>query len=114
MARGQRRVLSKVELLNIELSAICSRNQYTREPELVIEELRRRSGPRIDILARVAGSWAGYYADDYTATLCAALVDIEGAGEWIALGRQRRGRPPHHTPRRAHLERRVVRMEILE
>ena len=98
MARGQRRRLSADELLSIDLLAFCSRHQYTAHPVPVIDELRRRAGNRTDILAVVAGLWAGYYGDEYTRALAGALGQIEGASQWVALGRQRRGRPPHATP----------------
>lgn len=54
--------------------------------------------PAGDLLAQVAGTWAGYLGDDYTRTLADALVEIPGAAEWGALGKKRRGLPPRRTP----------------
>lgn len=98
MVRGQGPRLSRDVLLDIELSAICSRNQYTHDPAPVIDELRRVAGERTDILARVAGTWAGYYVNEHTRVLAAALREISGAEAWVALGKRRRGMPPHKNP----------------
>ncbi len=79
--------------LDITLSATCSRNRYTDDPGPVIAELRALAGRRTDILARVAGSFAGYYDTPDTHTLCAALVtEIEGAAGWVPHGRDMRER----------------------
>jgi hypothetical protein len=98
MARGQGPRLSRAQLLDIKLSAICSRNRYASDPAPVIDELRRVAGNRTDVLAQVAGSWSGYYGDEETQALAAALLTIEGADQWVELGRRRRGMPPHKTP----------------
>lgn len=99
MVRGQGPRLSREVLLDIELSAICSRNQYTHDPCPVIDELRRVAGDRADILAHVAGTWAGYFDDEYTHALATALrQQIDGAEQWVALGRKRRRMPPHTNP----------------
>jgi hypothetical protein len=90
--------LSKATLLDIELSAICTRNQYTHDPGPVIDELRRVAGKRTDLLAMVAGMWAGYYRNPYTTELADALLQIPGATEWVPLGVKRRGAEPHRTP----------------
>jgi hypothetical protein len=97
MGRGQGEHLSRAALLNIELSAICSRNRYTSDAAPVIDELRRTAGKRTDILAEVGGTWAGYYDGEHTHVLAEALAGIEGAAEWVAVGRRRRGSPPHRT-----------------
>ena len=98
MGRGQGEHLSREALLNVELSSICSRNRYTTDPAPVIDELLRTAGKRTDILAEVAGTWAGYYADEHTRVLATALLEIPGAAEWVELGRRRRGTPPPRTP----------------
>lgn len=64
-----RRGLHPDTALDVPLSAICSRYRYTTDAAPVIDELRRIAGDRVDILARVAGSWVGYYGDDHTRTL---------------------------------------------
>ncbi|MGX5772715.1 hypothetical protein ACWKWN_18385 [Microbacterium trichothecenolyticum] len=90
--------LSREKLLGVELSSICSRNRYSMDAAPVIAELRGRAGNRIDILAEAAGLWVGYFADEYTRTLADALLEIDGVGPWIEIGRKRRGMPPHKTP----------------
>lgn len=92
-----RRSLPPETLLSIELSAICSRNRYTDDPAPVLDELRRAAGDRHDILAEVAGSWAGYYDGEYTHTLAAALRSIPGADAWEGRGAERRSAAPHGT-----------------
>lgn len=85
-------------MLGIHLSAICSRNRYTRNAAPVISELLEVAGGRGDILAKETGRWAGYYNDEHTAVLVAAIVhNIPGAAEWMADGVQRRSTPPHGT-----------------
>lgn len=84
--------------LDILLSAICGRNQYTRDPAPVIAELVAASHGRADILARVAGIWSGYQDSPGTRELAAALLDVPGATDWVAEGRRRRGIPVHSAP----------------
>ena len=84
--------------LDVLLSAICSRNRYTTDAAAVIAELHRIAGDRLDILARVAGSWVGYYGDDHTRTLCKALLEIPGATDWVGQGRARRDAGTHSAP----------------
>lgn len=98
MVRGQSPRLTPELLLNIELSSICSRNRYTDDPAPVIAELQQRAGRRTDILAEVAGLWAGYYRDEYTRVLADALLEVEGAETWVTVGTRRRNGIPHHTP----------------
>lgn len=83
--------------LDVQLSAICSRNRYTKDPGPVLAELRAVAGDRVDVLAKVAGSWAGYYDNEHTHTLAAAMLELDGVGPWVELGRQRRTKPPHGT-----------------
>jgi hypothetical protein len=84
--------------LGIHLSAICSRNQYTHDPGPVIAELIKVAGARGDILAVEVGKWAGYYDDEHTAVLVAAIVaDVPGAEAWTHSGRARRSAPAHGT-----------------
>lgn len=86
-------------MLSISISCVMSRNQYAADPAPVIDELYATAGDRIDLLEREIGQWIGYYEDDYTRALTAALralpFDME---EWIALGLKRRSTPDHRTP----------------
>lgn len=84
--------------LDVLLSATCSRYRYTTDAAPVIAELHRIAGARLDILARVAGSWVGYYGDEHTRTLSEALLGIPGADAWVTLGRERRDAPVHGAP----------------
>lgn len=84
--------------LGIHLSAICSRNQYTNDPGPVLAELLEVAGARDDILAIEVGKWAGYYDDEHTKVLVAAIIaEIPGAAVWAADGRARRDAPAHGT-----------------
>lgn len=85
-------------LLSIHLDAICSRNRYTADPAPVIAELLATAGERRDILAESVGTWLGYFEDDDTRTLCAALRELPGLEPWIALGQHRRSMPAPSTP----------------
>lgn len=100
MVRGQDGPrLPKATLLSIELDSICSRNRYTTDPAPVIAELRAAAGNRADVLAQAAGLFAGYFDDEYTHTLCAALAaEIDGIRPWVQVGQERRGRGSHGTP----------------
>lgn len=92
------RPLNPDVLLGVHLSAICSRNRYTQDPAPVIAELLRVAGNHSGVLAFEAGRWAGYYDDEHTAVLVAAIVEgIPGAAEWTHEGRARRSAPPHGT-----------------
>jgi hypothetical protein len=83
--------LSAETLLDIRLSAICSRNRYTTDPGPVVDELRAEAGLRTDILAMVAGTWAGFYDSPDTHHLAVALRGLPGAEAWVGLGMKRRG-----------------------
>jgi len=84
--------------LSIHIGAVMSRNRYTRDPERVISELYAVAGDRLDILAREAGSWIGFYEDENTRDLTDALhalpLDLDDA---IAHGRSRRLSGTHTT-----------------
>lgn len=84
-------------LLSIRLSAICSRNRYTHDPAPVIAELITTAGDRQDILAQEAGTWSGFYDDEYTHALAEALLEIPGAGEWVQFGHDRSAAGTHGT-----------------
>ena len=84
--------------LDVLLSAICGRNQYTRDPAPVVAELVASSRGRGDILARVAGIWSGYHDAHATRLLADALREIPGAEAWVAEGRRRRRIPTHGAP----------------
>lgn len=87
-------------MLDVELTAVCTRNIYASDPTPVIDELRRVAGARLDILAQVAGRVSGYYDSPETHVLCAALAaEIEGADAWVPLGQERRSAPVHGAPR---------------
>lgn len=84
--------------LGVHLSAICSRNEYTTNPEPVIDELLATAGDRADILAQEAGTWAGFQEGDVSCRpLVQALRQLPGVGPWIKIGRERRSAPPHGT-----------------
>ena len=84
--------------LGVHLSAICSRNRYTKDPGPVIAELLEVAGDRGHVLAFEVGRWAGYYDDENTAVLVAAIMrDVTGAAEWAPAGRAKRSAPAHGT-----------------
>jgi len=85
-------------MLTVTLDAICSRNRYSRDPTPVIEELIAAAGDRRDLLVEAVGTWVGYFEDDYTRVLCAALRELPGLEPWLALGTHRRSLPDHGTP----------------
>ncbi len=85
---------------DIRLSAILSRNQYTRDPAPVIAELRTAAADRADLLPAVVGGWIGYYDSADTRPLVDALraeVDPAELQPWedVARGRRSMG---HTTP----------------
>lgn len=92
------RGLSPDTRLGVSLSAIMSKNRYTRDPGPVIEELEVTAGGRIDILTDEVGRWIGFYEDEHTQTLATALralpLDLDAA---IALGASRRLAGTHST-----------------
>lgn len=64
----------------------------------MIAELLEVAGDQGDVLAFEVGRWAGYYDDEHTAVLVAAIIDgIPGAAEWTHEGRARRAEPAHGT-----------------
>jgi hypothetical protein len=73
--------LSPDKKLELELDATCTRNQFTRDPAPVIAELVAIAGERTDLLAKVAGMWAGFSDGEHTHDLAVALLDIPGADE---------------------------------
>ena len=81
-------------MLGIRLSTICSRNRYETDTAPVIAELLEVAGDRGDVLAFEVGRWAGYYDDEHSAALVAA---IPGAAMWTADGARRRAAPAHGT-----------------
>lgn len=79
--------------LSVTLSAICARSRYVADASPVIAELRAVAGDRGDVLAEVAGTWAGFNeTDTHAATLAAALRELPGAEAWVEVGRNRAGR----------------------
>lgn len=96
--RGVSRPLHPDVFLGIHLSAICSRHRYDRDTAPVTAELLESAGDRADILALEAGRWAGYYHDEHSAALSAAIVgEIPGATDWTADGARRRAATAHGT-----------------
>lgn len=88
--------LSPDTLLGVKLSGILARNQYTSNPDAVIDELYAAAGDRLDILAMETGTWAGFHeADEHMQTLARALWEIPGVGPWIKVGRERRNAGRH-------------------
>jgi hypothetical protein len=90
--------LDQDTMLDVTLSAICARNQYTRDPAPVIAELIAAADGRDDVLAQAAGIWAGYFDAAETSTLATALRMLPGTATWVAEGRRRRGIPRHGAP----------------
>ncbi len=71
---GMSRPLHPDVMLGIRLSTICSRNRYETDTAPVIAELLEVAGDRGDVLGMEAGKWAGYYDDEHTAALGAAII----------------------------------------
>ncbi|MDD7930052.1 hypothetical protein [Microbacterium thalli] len=90
--------LDQDTMLDVALSAICARNQYTLDAAPVIAELTAAADGRDDVLARAAGIWAGYFDAAETRMLTSALRGFPGAEQWVAEGRRRRGIPRHGAP----------------
>lgn len=88
--------------LGVALSAICSRNRYTKDPGPVITELRAEAGDKLEILAAEVGRWIGFYDSPETHVLAEGLragfsgLDLQ---PHIELGTARRDAPGHSTPR---------------
>lgn len=68
-------------MLDIRLSATCSRHQFTTDTAPVIAELERMAGAHRDILCAAVGGWVGFYRSRYTRTLCEALLRAFPAAE---------------------------------
>lgn len=87
--------------LGVTLSAICSRNRYTKDPAPVIAELRAEAGGKLEILTAEVGRWIGFYNSPETRVLVDALragfsdLDLQ---PHIELGQTRRDAPWHSTP----------------
>ncbi len=78
--------------LSVHLDAICGRNQYTRDPAPVIEEIRAAAGGRILVRDDAVGCWVGFFRAAETTMLCDALLTaFPGAREHVATGAGRRG-----------------------
>lgn len=79
--------------LSVTLSAICARNRYVTDAGPVLAELHAAAGDRDDVLAEVAGTWAGFNETDaHAGALLTALRGIPGAEAWVEVGRNRAGR----------------------
>ena len=90
--------------LEVTLSAICSRHQFTTDPGPAVEELRAAAGDRTDVLAREVGIWIGYFESEHCRTFTTALRELRGVEQWIDVGRRRRGRRGHSTADFRHRE----------
>lgn len=91
LAEMMRPLLSDDTALDVRLSALCARAQFTNEPGPVLEELYATAGERLDILAVVAGRWIGYYeTDPHHEVLVDALRTIPGVEPHVETGRFRR------------------------
>lgn len=78
--------------VSVRLDAICSRNRYTADPAAVIDEITRVVGDRTTVRDETIGTWVGFNRDDYTATLCDALLEaFPGARAYEHVGIRRRG-----------------------
>lgn len=90
--------LSDDTLLSIDLGAMMSRARYTSDPAPVVAELLETAGDHVSVLQEAAGTWVGFYEDEYTRVLCDALRETPGVGPWIRVGVERRSIPDHRTP----------------
>lgn len=90
--------LSPDTRISVHLDAICTRHQYTSDPAPVLDELRTAAAGRVDVLTESLGTWVGYFEDDYTRTLCAALRELPDLEPWIMLGKHQRHTLGHSTP----------------
>jgi hypothetical protein len=94
------RRLSPRATLDVALSATITRNLLVDDPGPVLAELRALAGDDHELLAEVAGTCSGYYEGEHRQALCDALAaEIEGAGPWVEIGRERRSRGTHGAPR---------------
>lgn len=98
------RGITRETKLEVTLSAICSRHEFTTDPLPAIDELRAAAGDRPDILAREVGTWIGYFESEHSRTLTNALRELPGVEEWIDEGRRRRSLRGHSTADFRHRE----------
>lgn len=98
------RRITRETKLEVTLSAICSRHQFTTDPQPAVAELRAAAGERTDVLAREVGIWVGYFASEHSQTFTAALRELPGVEEWIDEGRRRRSLRWHSTADFRHRE----------
>lgn len=83
-------------LLDIHLSALCHRHQYTSDPDSAINELREAAGRRGDILAATAGHWIGYYDHPSRNALISAMRrEFPECERWIDAGHAQRATLAH-------------------
>lgn len=95
---ARRTPLDADTMLDVNLSAICTRNRYVDDPAPVLAELYKTAGDRTDILAAVVGRHVGFYeTDPYRSVLIDALRTIPGIEEHVELGRFRRNSGTHST-----------------
>lgn len=78
--------------LSVHLDAICGRNQYTKNPGPVVEEIRAASAGHTRLRDVTVGEWVGYFRAPETTILCdALLVAFPDAQDHVATGEARRG-----------------------
>lgn len=79
--------------LSVLLDAICGRNEWTKDPGPVVDELRAAADDRVDVLHESVGTWVGYFDSEHTHTLCVGLLEaFPEAVPFVEVGRRRRGR----------------------
>ena len=88
--------------LDIRLSAIITRGQFTTDPATIIAELRAVAGARVDVLHGTVGTWVGYFGgDEHLSALTDALLTefgLDALRPGIEVGRSRRGGGPRTPP----------------
>lgn len=98
-----RRTLGPDDLLRVQLDAMISNAQFTRDPGGVIAELRRIAGDRTDLLAESVGIWVGAapfgLGFEYQRVLWEALSEMDGIDVWVEVGRERGSRPAYTSRR---------------
>lgn len=100
------RRLSVRTALDVQMSAVMTRNMRTDDPQPVVAELLALAAEDQQLIAEAAGVFVGYYRDGYSDPLCAAVeAQIDGLGPWIELGRERRARSVHGGPEQKRLTR---------
>lgn len=86
-------------LLSLKLSATITRHQFDADATAVIAEIRELAGDRTDILAEVAGRWAGFHGQTLgVQPAFAEAIRAIGSEEAFELGRKRSAERMHSAP----------------